>query len=400
MIGSYGSGSNRPHTEDELAKARQALSLLKAHKARGETAAQRIGTYIMGGGGGSNGADPGRYKKATTTAYETKFGSKPGNTNYRKVFNPVQDQDDLEAPEEEKRAPMGTKGRLEKVNKKYNNAPAFPEPKAMSNLANLGKKALSPVNEVVSNEFGTRPPVKNPVKRTEPVSRPPPQKPARKPPPMPSYAPPPVEHDDAEEDRPIKPAKSSYPIYDEPEAAPTPAEEPDEYPSGPMGECKYCQRKFNPESLVKHQKVCQSRPDKKKRKEFDSKKARLVSEEQKKLVQSNSKKAPSAAAAIAKNPSTKKMPKWKIQSAQFRNAMKATKGTSESGTTSAYNIPPEADEQSLYTQCPTCGRSFNEEAAKRHIPFCANKAKMDAMKNGGKAKATMQAKAAAAGRRK
>lgn len=28
-------------------------------------------------------------------------------------------------------------------------------------------------------------------------------------------------------------------------------------------------------------------------------------------------------------------------------------------------------------QCPTCGRKFNENAAKSHLPFCANKAKMN-----------------------
>ena len=26
-------------------------------------------------------------------------------------------------------------------------------------------------------------------------------------------------------------------------------------------------------------------------------------------------------------------------------------------------------------QCPTCGRKLNEEAANRHMPICANKAK-------------------------
>jgi endogenous inhibitor of DNA gyrase (YacG/DUF329 family) len=28
-----------------------------------------------------------------------------------------------------------------------------------------------------------------------------------------------------------------------------------------------------------------------------------------------------------------------------------------------------------YVKCGTCGRSFNEKAAERHIPFCAQKAK-------------------------
>ena len=391
MIGSYGSGSSRPHTEDELAKARQALSLLKEHKARGETAAQRIGTYIMGGN-----SDLGKYKKATATAYEpkAKFGEKQGNSNYRKVFNPTDEQEEPHE-EEGKRLPGAmshvASGKLDKVNKKYNAAPSAVETKTMSNLANLGKKALSPVNEIVANEFGMRPQMKNQVKKTESTSASKP--PIRSKPPVQRQPAPPSRSEDPEDDRPIKPVKSGAPMPDEDgeedrpikPAAGSAAMPDEEYgDAGPVGECKYCHRKFNPESLAKHQGVCQKRPDKKKRKAFDSKKLRIVTEEQKKLAQSASKKAEPKKAA-------KKMPKWKMQSAQFRNALKSTTGES-GGAGGAVDSAPEIDEKEGYTQCPTCGRSFNEEVAKRHMPFCANKAKMDAMKNGGKNKGAAPAK--------
>jgi len=394
MIGSYGSGSCRPHTEDELEKARQALALLRAHKERGETAAQKIGAYILGGNAP---AQPDRFKKANITAYEpkTKPGSiKQSNNNYRKVFNPTDDEE-TENTEEEKHFTGNTfgkqsslphstsKGRLEKVNNKFNGG--IPnEPKTMSNLANLGKKALNPVGDIVSNEFGIKPAIKNQVKKPEYAPKPPLQKyssHASKKPPMPvskpKYEP---QNENPDEDRPIKPA-SKRNIYEEAEDEEQ-KEMPEEEPGlSPTGECRYCGRKFNPESLAKHQKVCQDRPDKKKRKKFDSKAARLVAEEQKKLQAENAmsiKKPP------AKGPA-KKVPKWKQQSQQFRNAMKAVAGDDENNGPTTY-VPAPPEEDTSRTQCPTCGRSFNEEAAKRHIPFCANKAKLDAIKMGGKNK--------------
>jgi len=36
-------------------------------------------------------------------------------------------------------------------------------------------------------------------------------------------------------------------------------------------------------------------------------------------------------------------------------------------------------------ECQWCGRKFNEEAGKRHMPHCEQKHKQNLMKNGGKA---------------
>jgi len=42
--------------------------------------------------------------------------------------------------------------------------------------------------------------------------------------------------------------------------------------------------------------------------------------------------------------------------------------------------------------CDHCGRKFNEKAAEKHIPFCANKKKLDNVKATGKAMPTANSK--------
>lgn len=144
--------------------------------------------------------------------------------------------------------------------------------------------------------------------------------------------------------------------------------------SCPKEKCPYCNRMFNLKSLEKHQKVCQERPDKKKRKVFDSKKVRIIEEEQNNLKSSSSKVNPKK--------SSNKIPKWKLQSEQLRNVLKSMKVEDNSNGS---QVP--IKEYPSYIQCPTCGRSFNEDAAKRHIPICGNKARSDAMRNKGKVSA-------------
>ena len=68
--------------------------------------------------------------------------------------------------------------------------------------------------------------------------------------------------------------------------------------------------------------------------------------------------------------------KWKEQSSQFREAMKAARG----------GKPAPAVVDSSLIPCKHCGRTFNEKAAERHIPFCAKKAKENKMKLGAKGK--------------
>lgn len=79
------------------------------------------------------------------------------------------------------------------------------------------------------------------------------------------------------------------------------------------------------------------------------------------------------------------MPKWKLQSLQFRNAMKATSGNVDEyqygGSSMGGQQRIESYEDNSLKQCPHCTRKFNEDAAARHIPVCAKKAKENAIKS-------------------
>lgn len=113
----------------------------------------------------------------------------------------------------------------------------------------------------------------------------------------------------------------------------------------------------------------------------------MVDAEQAKLAKEGSKQEAKTSKAEPK----KKMPKWKMQSAQFRAAMQATKGDDDAGptvvgTTKGLKEDGYNDERDYYVKCKFCGRSFNEEAAKKHIPSCENKAKLAQFKNPPKGK--------------
>ena len=82
-------------------------------------------------------------------------------------------------------------------------------------------------------------------------------------------------------------------------------------------------------------------------------------------------------------------PKWKNQSEQFRQAMRAARGGGNGGGKSGgkfgdngYDPGYQEDQYDDRTPCPYCGRKFNDIAAQRHIPHCQNKAKEQAMRVG------------------
>ena len=74
---------------------------------------------------------------------------------------------------------------------------------------------------------------------------------------------------------------------------------------------------------------------------------------------------------------------WKMQSERFRANMRAARmaGADEAGYQEAMKIASDYEQKQL-VPCPHCERTFNEEAAKRHIPICGNKARMNQLKNG------------------
>eukprot|EP00831_Metopus_contortus_P020896 TRINITY_DN1927_c0_g1_i13.p1 TRINITY_DN1927_c0_g1~~TRINITY_DN1927_c0_g1_i13.p1 ORF type:complete len:188 (-),score=42.64 TRINITY_DN1927_c0_g1_i13:139-702(-) len=101
----------------------------------GQTAAQRFC-----GAKASEFLTSGASASPVEEGYE--YGCQGSNINYRRVFNPSSVYD-----EEEKysAAPIqypSAKANLDRINSKY-----APEPRAMSNLASLGKKAMTPLGE-------------------------------------------------------------------------------------------------------------------------------------------------------------------------------------------------------------------------------------------------------------
>eukprot|EP00051_Salpingoeca_urceolata_P020107 m.299167 g.299167 ORF g.299167 m.299167 type:complete len:348 (+) comp19544_c0_seq6:200-1243(+) len=76
---------------------------------------------------------------------------------------------------------------------------------------------------------------------------------------------------------------------------------------------------------------------------------------------------------------------WKAKHEAFVHAIRAARGENPDaggggGGSSASRAPPIANPD--YVQCPHCQRRFEENSATRHIPFCAEKAKREALKKG------------------
>ena len=142
-------------------------------------------------------------------------------------------------------------------------------------------------------------------------------------------------------------------------------------------ECPDCGRKFQPESYDKHVNICK-KVFINKRKQFNSADQRVDDDAAPISKKKPDPKKPSKTGASggAKN-------KWQMQSEQFRANMRAARmaGTGdEVGYQEAAKIASDYEKSQL-TKCQFCERSFNDEAAKRHIPICEKKARLNQMKS-------------------
>lgn len=81
------------------------------------------------------------------------------------------------------------------------------------------------------------------------------------------------------------------------------------------------------------------------------------------------------AGTLKKQPELKKKADWRRKHEEFiqtiRSAKKMQDHLAKGGKLSDLPPPPPSD-TSDYTSCPHCQRKFNEGAAERHIPKCAN----------------------------
>lgn len=125
--------------------------------------------------------------------------------------------------------------------------------------------------------------------------------------------------------------------------------------------CEHCGRKFNSKALDKHVKICQKVFSKLDKKKEDDDKQNSAKEQQSKKDDKN---------------------KWKMQSNQLRIAMKVARN--DKGFENAV-VP---DVQTDLVECPHCNRTFNETAAAKHIPFCANQSKRNVLKKNDRRKST------------
>mmetsp|Transcript_14163 Transcript_14163/g.25331 ORF Transcript_14163/g.25331 Transcript_14163/m.25331 type:complete len:841 (-) Transcript_14163:248-2770(-) len=192
------------------------------------------------------------------------------------------------------------------------------------------------------------------------------------------YMPPQEENPQAiSEETIVGPQGGSGPGVDVPEYAPPAQLEP----------CSLCGRKFNADRIEKHMNACAKAQQK--RKKFDTTKKRLegvaTNPDDKRIVLDalqSKNKAKSVAKAKAD-----KAAKWKRDSMALREAMKYNKEISKAqaaGIDISTLPPPTSSVHDDLVPCSNCGRTFSEQAAKRHIPLCKNqKAKPNRLLRGG-----------------
>jgi hypothetical protein len=158
---------------------------------------------------------------------------------------------------------------------------------------------------------------------------------------------------------------------------PPAASYPDEFgdeayvPPQNLSPCPSCGRKFNDEALAKHKKVCQ-KVFQTKAKKFNIQKQRIIDGEHKDLLVNQKREERKFTGLKNKSKRTGNLPgskknKWATQSLAFRNAIRQARGAKPlsvgPGGVTASAVGAEEDND--FVKCPTCGRSFNENAANR-----------------------------------
>ncbi|XP_017044262.1 zinc finger C2HC domain-containing protein 1C [Drosophila ficusphila] len=143
--------------------------------------------------------------------------------------------------------------------------------------------------------------------------------------------------------------------------------------------CRHCGRHFNTDRLGKHEAVCQ-RMVSTKRKIFDAAKQRVEGTEAEKYnrkpkgMRTQTSSYSSAAQQKGLTTGVKKN-NWRKKHEEFIQSIRAAKQVQlhlARGGKLSDLPPPPPSENPDYIQCPHCGRRFNQQAAERHIPKCAN----------------------------
>ncbi len=133
----------------------------------------------------------------------------------------------------------------------------------------------------------------------------------------------------------------------------------------PTKQCASCSRSFNIETIQKHEKACSKI---KRRTQFNSKQHRLAE-----LNDANSRIKTSARFSSATEDIPIKRAGWKEKSDQLRAAVALARAT-DPEKRRVYEAELARVSEASLTRCEFCRRSFNTEAARRHIPICKSKA--------------------------
>ncbi|CAM9796558.1 unnamed protein product [Chrysoparadoxa australica] len=151
--------------------------------------------------------------------------------------------------------------------------------------------------------------------------------------------------------------------------------------AAPRIQCSGCGRKFAEAAYERHAPIC-SKIKNKRRTSFESSAQRVSGTELEKYVRKKGGTERASSARKAKsvplaNEKGKKSSKWRQQSSAFREAMKQARMLSDAQAKGidikdmpmpAMTSGPDPD----LVPCPHCGRTFNEQAAERHIPKCTS----------------------------
>lgn len=138
-----------------------------------------------------------------------------------------------------------------------------------------------------------------------------------------------------------------------------------------------CGKSFRPDVVKKHAKVCK-KVFQQKRKEFNMAEQRQPDELKEFQNENKYKKKPQGKQPAKPKAKEGVIPKWKLQSAMLRNGIRAVAGNNTKDTEEA-KIAQKYEEQEM-VRCHFCNRTFNNEAGKRHMPFCEKKAKESKLK--------------------
>lgn len=141
--------------------------------------------------------------------------------------------------------------------------------------------------------------------------------------------------------------------------------------------CRNCQRSFASDRLGVHEKICRKLSTK--RPVFDAAQKRMAGTQLESFLQASGKNQLQWRRGGRNYIKQKHAPpknNWRQTHEQliqaFRNAREATRILKMGGNVADLPPPPPPAPNPDYIQCPHCLRRFNEMAANRHIPQCAN----------------------------